>query len=148
MLANRPKSFIGWCLLGILLCTMAGTALIAYQKTNGCYNNRPPLRSIHMTIDVSQSQQLIGQSKKFADKYGFKIQIAYYTPNGTDFSIWMERKDVEVITRSPFKLGEFRIGFYNNNCVHPTVASDIEGLVTDLKNRISEIPSAKITEVK
>jgi len=139
---------MGWSLLGILLCAMAGIALIAYQKTNGCYNDRPPLRSIDLSIDTSQSQQLIEQSKKFADKHAFKLQIAYYNPSGTDFSIWMERKDVEVVTSSPFKPGEFSIEFYNNNCLHPTVASDIEGLVTELKSRIGEISSAKITEVK
>jgi len=91
---------------------------------------------------------LIDQSKKFADKHGFRFQIAYYTPNGTDFSIWLKRKDVEVITSTPFKPGEFDIGFYNNDCIHPTVASDIEGLVSDLKSLISEIPSVRITEEK
>ena len=122
--------------------------MLAYQKTNGCYNDRPPLRSIDLSIDTSQSQQLIEQSKKFADKHGFKFQIAYYARNGTDFSIWMERKDVEVVTSSPFKTGDFSIEFYNNNCLHPTVASDIQGLATDLKSVISEIPSARITEEK
>ena len=120
--------------------------MLAYQKTNGCYHDRPPLRSIDFRIDTSQSQQLIEQSKKFADKHGFRLQMAYYDQHGRDFSIWMERKDVEVVTNSPFKPGEFSIEFYNNNCLHPTVASDIEGLVTDLKSLIIEIPSAKITE--
>ena len=122
--------------------------MLAYQKTNGCYNDRPPLRSIDLSIDTSQSQQLIEQSKKFADKHGFKFQIAYYARNGTDFSIWMERKDVEVVTSSPFKTGDFSIEFYNNNCLHPTVASDIVDLVSDLKSLVSEIPSATITEEK
>jgi hypothetical protein len=122
--------------------------MFAYQKTNGCYNDRPPLRSIDLSIDTSLSQLLIGQSKKFADEHGFQISTAYYDQHGRDFSIWMERKDVEVIINSPFNPGEFSIGFYNNDCLHPTVASDTDGLVTDLKSLISEIPSARITEVK
>lgn len=148
MLGNRLKSFLGWCLLGISLCTIAGTIFAHYQKMTSCYNGRLPLRSIHLTIDISQNQQLIEQSEKFADNYGFKFDIAYFTPSGQDFRIDMTRKDIEVITVSPFKLGEFRIGFYNNDCLHPTVASDIEGLVTDLKSLISEIPSVRITEEK
>ena len=97
-------------------------------------------------IDTSQSQQLIEQLQKFADKNGFRSQIAYYTPNGKDFSVWMKRKDVEVIARSPFNPGEFRIGFYNYDCIHPTVASDIDDLVSDLKSLLNEIPNATIAE--
>jgi hypothetical protein len=122
--------------------------LVRYQKMTSCYNDRPPLRTFTVNINTSQVQKLIEQSQKFADKHGFRFQIAYYTPDGIDFSIWMERKDVEVIARSPFTPGEFEIGFYNYDCINPTVASDIDGLVNDLRSLISEIPSARITEEK
>jgi len=149
MSVNRSKSFtVGYVLLGLMFCLAAGIVMITrYQKMNSCYNDRPPLRSIDVTIDTSQSEQLIEQLKKFADKNGFKYEIAYYTPNREDFSVWMTRKDVEVVISSPFNPGEFGIDFYNNDCIQPTVASDIDGLLTDLKSFISEIPNVTITDV-
>ncbi|MEP6894778.1 MAG: hypothetical protein ABI986_04135, partial [Chloroflexota bacterium] len=112
------------------------------------YNDRPPLKSIDVTIDTSQSRQLIEQLQKFADKSGFEVQIAYYDQHGNDFSVWMKRNDVEVITRSPFERGKFIIGFYNNDCIHPTAVSDIHVLVNDLKSLVSEIPNVAIYEEK
>ncbi len=149
MLANRSKLFtVGCLLLGLLFCIVGVMTLTWYKKTTECFKVRPPLRSFAVTIDTSQSQQLIEQLQKFADQNGFKYQIAYYTPNGEDFSVWMDRKDIEVVVRNPFDPGEFKIGFYNYDCIHPTVASDIGDLFNDLKAFISEIPSAKITEEK
>ncbi len=92
------------------------------------------------------SQQLVEQLKKFADKNSFNFEINYYTPNGEKFSVWMKRKDVEVVARNPFVSKEFKIGFYNNDCIHPTVTSDIVNLISDLKNVLSEIPNVTITE--
>jgi hypothetical protein len=94
------------------------------------------------------NKKLIEQLQKFANKNGFSHELSYYSPDGEDFSLWMERKDVEVIAASPFTRGEFKIGFYNNNCVDPTLASEISGLVTDLEGFISEIPNVIITEEK
>lgn len=149
MLANRSKSIIGWCLLGILLCIIGVTVLTRNEKMTSCYNSRPPLRRINVNIDLSQSQQLIEQAKKFASKHSFEFQIAYYTPTGTNFSIWMKRKDVElIIWNTIVDPDNFDANFYNNDCIHPTAASDIDGLVNDLKIFISELPSAKITEEK
>lgn len=147
MLANRSKSFIGWCLFGILLCTIAGIAMLArYQKMTSCYNGRLPLQGFDLTIERSQQKLLIEQSRKFADKNGLKFDIAYFTPNGENFRIDMIRKDVElVIWNIIMDLDHYDVNFYNNDCLHPTVASDIDSLVSDLKSFISEIPSAKIT---
>ena len=61
----------------------------------------------------------------------------------------MIRKDVEVVILNlPMNLDHYDVAFYNFDCDHPTVASDIEGLVTDLKSLIGKIPSAIITEEK
>ena len=100
-----------------------------------------------VTLDRSQQKQLIEQSRKFADKYGFKFQIDYYTLNQEDFSVWMKRKDIEVTASNPgTDLSTYFIGFYNYDCIHPTVASDIGDLVSDLKSFINEIPNVTITE--
>lgn len=148
MLANRSKSFkVGCLLLGLFFCGVGGIVILTrYQKMTSCYDDRPPLRSLDVTIDTSQSQQLMEQLQKFADKNSFKYQTAYYTPNGDNFSVWMTREDVEVIADRPFNPGEFGIGFYNNDCIHPTVASDLDGLVSDLKSLIGEIPNVTIIE--
>jgi hypothetical protein len=150
MLVNRSKLVvIVFLLLVPLLCLAGGVALATrYQQIYGCYNGRLPLRSFNVTIDTSQSQKLIEQLLKFADKNGFSYELSYYSPNGEDFSIWMERKDLEIITRSPFTRGEFEIGFYNYDCVDPTLASEISSLVSDLEGLIGEIPNVTITEEK
>jgi hypothetical protein len=94
-----------------------------------------------VTLDRSQQKQLIEQSRKFAEKYGFKFQIEYYTFNHENFLIDLRRKDIEIIASNPgFDLGTYFIGFYNYDCIHPTVTSDIQGLVSDLKSHINEIP--------
>jgi len=148
MFVNRPKLFVFGCLFLVLsLCLMGGAyLLVKNQQIYGCYNDRPPLRRFDVTIDTAQSQKLIEQLEKFANKNRFSYEISYYSPNGEDFSVWMEREDVEVVTASPFTRGEFKIGFYNNDCVHPTVASDITILISDLKNYLSEIPGVVIVE--
>ena len=149
MLTERKKLYyaIGCMLLFILLCLGGGIGTVRwYDMWISCHNGRSPLESLEITIDVSQQQQLIEQFNKFADKNSFKFHIIKYTPNGEEFLIDLIRKDIKVIARNPFTLGEFKVGFYNNDCIHPTVASDIDGLVSDLKNLISEIPNATIVE--
>ena len=144
MLARYRKLIVtGGLLLGMLLCLM----IARYLQMNSCFKDGAPLRSFMVTLDRSQQKQLIEQARKFAEKYGFKFQIDYYTLNHEEFSIWMKRKDIEVTASNPgFDLGTYFIGFYNYDCIHPTVASDVDGLVSDLKGSINEIPSVTITD--
>ena len=148
MSVSRSKTFIsGFLVISLLCCVLGVVAFARYQRNTACLNGRPPLRSIVVTVGRYQERWLIKPSQEFADKNGFTFDISYYDQHGRDFSIWMKRKDVEVIARSPFKLGEFKIGFYNNDCLDPTVASEIDGLVSDLKSFIKEeIPNVMITE--
>jgi hypothetical protein len=148
MFTKCSKLFVILLLLLVpLICLAIGIATIAkYQQIYGCYNNRPPLISFDVSIDPSQSQNLVDQLMKFANKNGFSYDVSYYSQDGEDFSVWMERKDVEVIARSPFTRGEFRIGFYNNDCVNQTTITDIESLVVDLKKFLGEIPNIEISE--
>jgi hypothetical protein len=144
MLARYRKLIVtGGLLLGMLLCLM----IARYQQMNSCFKDRAPLRSFMVTLDRSQQKQLIEQSRKFAEKYGFKFQIEYYTLNHENFLIDLTRKDIEIIASNPgFDLGTYFIGFYNYDCIHPAVASDVDGLVSDLKSSINEIPSVTITD--
>lgn len=149
MSANRSKYIVLGCLtITLLFCLLGGTGFVFYEKATGCYNARLPLENFEFVIESSQSQQLIDQLGKFADENGFRSQMSYYRVDGKDFSVWMSRKDVEIVVRSPFELGKFEVGFYNNNCIYPTQASDIGGLIAELKGFLTEISSLRIKESK
>src|SRR5258708_39822990 len=139
MLTKRKKLLITGCLFGILLCVLGGIGtkvmLENWTAKYSCFNHRSSLGGFTATIDVSQQKQLIEQLQKFADNYGFKFQMSVYTPNGENFLVYLTRRDAEVIaSNTEFDLNKFYVGFYNYDCVHPTVASDVEGLVSNLKN--------------
>jgi hypothetical protein len=142
---RKSKYSIGCVVLVLVLCLASGTVFARYQKTTSCYDGRTPLKSYEVLIDVSQQQLLIEQFRKFADEHGFEFDLAYFTPDHKSFRIDLLRKDTEVILTNPFQLEEFRIGFYNYDCIHPTVASDIDGLVRDFESYILEIPDAKLS---
>lgn len=152
MLAGRKKQYyvVGGVLSGVLLCFVGALATINWwQKTTSCYNDRPPLSSFAVTVDASQQKKLIEQFQEFADKNSFKFGIAYYTPNHEEFLIDLTRHDTEVIgSNTSINLDKYLVTFHNNDCIHPTVASDIVDLVSDLESHIREIPSAIITEEK
>jgi hypothetical protein len=151
MLLTRKKWMIaGSLLLAILLCLAGGLGTVTWwQKASNCENNSPPLRWIDVTIGRSQQKQLIEQFQRFADKHGFNLGIVYYTPNHEEFLMDLTRNDTEILgSNSPFDLDLYHVTFHNNNCFHPTVASDLGGLVNDLKNNLNQIPNIKISDVK
>jgi hypothetical protein len=148
MSASRSKATIsGFLVISLLCCVLGTVAFTWYQKSIACFNNMPPLESFEVTVDNYQERWLIRPAQDFADKNGFRFDISYYDQHGREFSIWMERKDVQVVINNVIDLEEFSVAFYNNDCIHPTVASDIVALEDDLKSFInSEIPNAMITE--
>lgn len=150
MFNNRTNSFIVGCFsLTLLVCIVGASSLAWYKKSTECFKNRPPLISFILTIDHSQQRLLIEQAQKFADKHSFKSDIAYYTPQRDHFLIDLRRKDTEVIiSNGSFDLDKFDAFFYNNDCIHPTVASNIVDLASDLRRFISKIPNAIISEEK
>jgi hypothetical protein len=117
-----------------------------YQAMTSCHGNQPLLASFAVTIDPSQNQQLVEQSRQFAFKHSFRFDVADFDRPASDLRIHMTGKDVEIVTRSLPQPGGYEIGFYNYDCIHPTVLSDIDNLVNDLRNFISTIPNATITE--
>lgn len=149
MPANRTNVVRVGCLLGLLLVVAVGGFLYTrYQTMTSCLENRTPLKSISVTIDPNQDERLIEQSRKFAFKQGFRFDTAEFAANSRDWRIRMIGPDVEVMVRSPSGPGGYEIGFYNYNCINPTTASEIDGLVDDFKSFLSEVPTALITEQK
>ena len=145
MPAHRNRLIYVGCSMVLLLCIAGGIIITRYAETKACYKERAPLRSLVVRIDISQQEQLFDRFREYADRFSFAIRIRQTTPMG-DYILVMTRKDVEVIGRNPAELGEYRIGFYNNDCIHPTVATDIDGLVLDLKHYLGEISNATIVE--
>jgi len=146
---SRTKSLITGCLVILLLSLIGGVIIVTrYQKMNSCYSDRQPLRSFAVTIETNQSQQLKEQLQKFADKNRFWVGTAYTYPNKDDFILYMQRKDVEVIAGSPFNPAGYKIVFYSNDCIHPTVVAGTDDLVIDLKSFLGEIPNLTVIEKK
>jgi hypothetical protein len=152
MIDKRRKWMIvlGGALLALLLCIAGAIGIgVNYQKMTSCYNERPPLRSFVLTVDRSRQTQLIEQSRKFAGENGFKFQIGYYIPDHQGFLIDMTRRDAEIlIGNTSIDLDSYLFSINNNDCFHPIVASDVDGLFTNLKTTVGEIPGASISEEK
>lgn len=147
MLPERTKWARVGCSLGLLLVLVVGSVLFTrYQSATSCHDNELLLKSFTVTIDPSQDKQFIEQSRNYAFKHGFRFDVGPFVESNNDWRFRMIRKDVEVIARTPSAPGGYQIGFYNYDCIHPTLASDIEELVNDFKSFMSEIPAAMITE--
>ena len=147
MSMSRTTSVRVGC-LAILILGLAGGIVFftRYQAMGSCHENQPPLKSMTVTIDPAQGQQFMEQSRQFAFKYGFRFDTSGLDRQGNEFRMRLIRKDVEVVARTPSSPGGFEIGFYNYDCIHPTMASDIADLVNDFKTFLSKIPNVTMTE--
>ena len=149
MPANPTKSVRVGCIASLLVVLAGGIILFnRYQNLTSCHEDRVPLISMDVTSDPGQSKQLIEQFRKFAFKHSFRLDINNPDQDGNDFRIRMLGKDVEISTRKPVNPSEFRIEFYNTDCIHPTVTADIDDLAVDLKSLLGEIASVTITEMQ
>lgn len=147
MLPQRTKWARVGCFVSLLLLLAAGgVVFMRYQSTTNCHEHELPLKTMAVTLDPSQDEQFIEQSRSFAFKYGFRFDIGTFDESNSDWRFRMIRKDIEVIARSLSNPGAFEIGFYNYDCLHPTMASEIEDLVNDFKSFMSDVPAVMITE--
>jgi hypothetical protein len=146
MLPTRTKSARVGCLVSLLL-GLAGAILLVnrYQAMTSCIGKQPPLTSFGITIDPSQNQQFVEQSRKFAYRHSFRFDTADFDQPLGDVRIHMVGKDVEVIVRTSSNQGGYDIGFYNYDCIHPNLASEIGDVVGDYKSFVSEIPNVMIS---
>ena len=93
-----------------------------------------------------QPQRVKAVRSRFAFKHSFRFDIGGLAENSKAWRFRMLRKDLEVIAKNQVNPGGFEVGFYNYDCIHPTVASDIDDLVIDFKSFMSEVPTSIITE--
>src|SRR5512143_3833810 len=100
MPANRTQSVRVGCAVTLLLGLVGGFILFTrYQEITSCHTDntdRPPLISMGVTIDPSQVQQFVEQSRQFAFKYNFRFDTDY-DEQGGDTHVRMIGKDVEII---------------------------------------------------
>ncbi len=146
----REKRLRRWFVRGVIalvvVCIGCATAFQQWQRYSSCFNDRPPLRWFDVTVDKGQQALLIKQVQAYARKNNLDLGMVYYTPDHAEFLMDLTRNDVEIAaSNTPFDFTLFHVIFYNNDCIHPTNASDITALVNELKAMISTVPGTKIT---
>ena len=136
---------IKYVILGIVVCLII-VAIVRprYQQAISCYEVRAPLKSFFATLDLNRQQQLVEQIQDFADKNGFDFNVVYYPPNGDKILINLKRTDVEITIVNPFEAQEYRVRFYNNDCLHPTTSGEVASLVNQLESLMRAIPGVEI----
>ena len=109
-----------------------------------------PIRSLTLTIDPKQREELFDQLHRFGDKHGFEFTFTDYGTNGKRFLVELLRKDINVSAVDiPDTSNMVSIGFYNHSFTNPIDEKTIETvdeLFTELKSLLGEIPNVTITE--
>jgi hypothetical protein len=146
MLTYRIKLIMPICLcLGVLLSTLACTLV----NSVGGGNSLAPVRTLTLTVDTSQREEFISQLQIFSEKHGFETEIDYYNIKGEHFQFWMLREDIKITVGSvPPDPMLVYVAFYGNYPGASVDEDEINELLSDLKNFISEIPNITITEEK
>ena len=135
----------------VLLCVAAlGWSQVYY----GCLNGNAPLASFYLKADYHLRPQIIQVFQQFAKVYGYRVDIAYYTPDHVQIGVELTRRDTTIWTDNimgyaasdfPGPIEQYNVFFYNNNCIHRTKAGDITDLVTALKLSLGGVPGVTIT---
>ena len=128
-------------LLGSLLFILgcAGTNMMTPQKQR---YPQEAQRSVVITIDTSYRQEFFDQLQKFADEHDFTIQIDAQPSGAEDFLIYMTRGDIEISGANVFSPGEYQLGVYHADLLHPAPDSAFDDLINDLKRFVIEVPGA------
>ena len=134
---------------GVMVCILGYTRIISLFKIMEVGGKgQAPERSLRVTIDKSQREQLFDQLSKFAEKHSFEHQITDFDKKGENFQYWMSRDDITIIASNPFDPGKFNIRFYAKYPGYPVDEEIVDELLNDLKSFISEIPNVTISEEK
>jgi len=115
-------------------------------------NNREqlPIRSLTITIDPGQREELFDQLRKFADKHDLEFMTTDYGTGGERFLVEMLGNHIKILAVDiPEAPTLIAIDFYDQTNVIPVPEEMIEtmdDLASDLISFISEIPNLTITE--
>ncbi len=143
----RPLPVVPRFVVAAALLVILGLAVGAwFWMTTSCHNGNPSLVTFYVVANPSYEKQVVQAFQHFAENNGFSFAITYYTPNHDEFLMALTRKDTEILAgNGAYGLDKYDVHFYNNDCIHPTTAADIEGLVSALKALASTVPDAKVT---
>lgn len=149
MLAKRKRLIVIMPLfLSILLCILGCLVLKPSLKgflTNG---ENLPIKTLRITINESQRQELFDHLQKFADKHALKFTLTFYDSNKKIFLVAIYGDGFHIsATAIPNDPKSIRIFFYNEGST-PTPQETVDNLFNDLKSSVSEIPNVTITEEK
>lgn len=135
---------------GLLLCIFGYTrirSLFNMMEVSG--NGQAPIRSLRLTIDKSQREELFDQLRTFAEKHGFEYELTDFNTNGENFQFWMSRDDITIIANNvPPNPARVPIRFYAKYPGYPVDEETVDELLNDLKSFLGEIPKVTITEEK
>jgi len=128
-----------------MLFATLGCALV---NSAGGGNSLAPVRSLTLTIDKGQREELFDRLQKFSEKHAFEFRLTDFNTNGERFQFWMSREDVYITASDvPPDPALVYIFFY----IYPGSSIDeesVDKLLIDLKSYIGEIPNVTITEEK
>jgi hypothetical protein len=140
MPAKRAK-FLVIVSLGTLLCVLGCNFLNIGQGSS-----LMPVRSLTLTIEKSQREELFDQLRKFADKHSFKLVLTDYEKTEHFLvEIWGENILISA-TDDPGSSRLVSIFFSGKYPGYPVDEETVDDLVIDLKSFISEIPNVTIVE--
>jgi len=144
MLTKVTKlSPIIYLLIGLFLGFLAGRMGMA-ENVKDTSEGTAPIRTVEITIDPSQQDELFEQMRKFADEWKYAIRIAPLDQFGEKFVIEMWRLDMKLFGTYPSDPGELKIWFYYTNPAIPVPEMFFDTEIRDMKKFISEIPGATL----
>jgi hypothetical protein len=145
--------FTKWIVIMCLsLCFVALACAFGFIVLQTTTQGQAPIRSLRVTINPSQREELFGQFQKFADKHGFEVVISDYGTGFESYVVEMQRDYIQIAAMHNSHDREIvEIGFYDETRATPVAdktIDTIDELIIDLKNFISEIPNVTVTEKK
>lgn len=153
MLAKRTKLIVIVCLS---LCFMAVACVLGFPRITSLLKmmevgseGQAPIKSLTLTIDKSQREELFDKLRSFAETHGFEYELTDFNTNGENFQFWMSRDDLRIIANNvPPNVTRVPIRFYAKYPGYPVDEKTIDKLFNEVKSLISEIPNVTITEEK
>ena len=146
MSAKSIKLILIICLLsGILLCVLGCASVIPFINLKGNPNSLP-VRSVTITIDANQRNELFTQLRKFADKHSLKFILTFFSAKQDSFLVTIYGDGFHLSAdAASISQREISIDFYNEGST-PTPQGTIDALFSDLKSFLGEIPNVTIID--
>ena len=151
MLTNRTRIIMGVSLmLTFLLGILVGMRINPNSLQVENSGTQHARRTLRVTIDKNQWNDLLEQFRSFADYWRYAIRIAPLDPNNNSYNVELWRADMRLTAfmDTDFDEGRVQIHFYDTDRTRPVPEQYYDEEVSDLMSFISEIPNVSIAEEK